>query len=217
MPRPALIVATTIAMLLTAPAPAQRDFLTSDEVDQLRIAQEPDPRLRLYLNFARQRADQLEQLFAKPATGRSSMIHELLTQITRIVEAIDTVIDDALRKGRELESIEFVAKDHRKLLVKLHAFLEKEPSDLDRFQVALENAIDTLEDSAEMAEEDLGTRRGGVGARETETRKRVQEMSTPEAVKAAEEVRAKEETVKKNRPTLLRKGETIPSKTPPKK
>jgi hypothetical protein len=217
MPRSALVLVTAIAMLLTAPAPAQRDFLTADEVDQLRLTQEPDPRLRLYLKFARQRSDQLEQLFAKPSTGRSGVIHELLTQLTQIVEAIDTVIDDTLRKGRELESIEFVAKDHRKLLEKLHAFLDKEPPDLDRYQFAMENAIDTLEDSAEMAEEDLRMRRRDVSEREADVRKRRQEMSTPESVKAAEETRAKEDDTKKKRPSLLRKGETLPGKGAPKK
>jgi hypothetical protein len=205
-------------LALAAPAAAQRDFLTADEVDQLRVTQDPDPRLRLYLKFAQQRVDLLEQLFAKPATGRSGMIHDTLGQLTKIVETIDTVIDDSLRKGKELESIEFIAKEHRKTIAKLNAFLDKEPPDLERYQFALENAIDTLEDSAEMAEEDLRMRRRDVSEREAEERKRRQQMSTPEAVKAAEETRAKEDEGKRKRPTLLRKGETLPGKgAPPKK
>lgn len=211
--------AAALALLaLAAPAAAQRDFLTADEVDQLRVTQDPDPRLRLYLKFAQQRVDLLEQLFAKPATGRSGMIHDTLGQLTKIVETIDTVIDDSLRKGKELESIEFIAKEHRKTIAKLNAFLDKEPPDLERYQFALENAIDTLEDSAEMAEEDLRMRRRDVSEREAEERKRRQQMSTPEAVKAAEETRAKEDEGKRKRPTLLRKGETLPGKgAPPKK
>lgn len=205
------------AWLALPAAWAQKDFLTADEVDQLRVTQEPDPRLRLYLKFAQQRVDLLEQLFAKPAAGRSGVIQETLTQLTRIVETIDTVIDDSLRKGRELESIEFVAKEHRKVLVKLNAFLEKEPADLERYQIALETAIDTLEDSAEMAEEDLKARRMSVAERELEDRKRRESMTTPERVKEAAEAKKKEETQQKKRPSLLRKGETIPSKTPPRK
>lgn len=212
--------ALLLALLAAAPTSwgQQKDFLTADEVDQLRVTQEPDPRLRLYLRFAQQRVDLLEQLFKRAATGRSGMIHETLGQLTKIVETIDTVIDDTLRKGRELESIEFVAKENRKMLAKLNAFLDQEPEDLERYALALENAIDTLEDSAEMAEEDLRARRLSVAEREADDRKRRETMTTPERVKEAKEQKEKEETQQKKRPTLLRKGETLPGKgAPPKK
>jgi hypothetical protein len=213
---PAFILMVLMVLLAAAPAPAQADFLTTDEVDQLRLIQEPDPRLRLYLKFAQQRVDLLGQLFSRPAAGRSGMIHTTLTQLTKIIEAVDTVIDDTLRKGRELESIEFVAKENRKLLEKLNAFLDKEPDDFDRYQYAMENAIDTIEDSAEMAEEDLRMRRRSVAERDADDQERRKAMSTPESIKEAAKVREKEEAQQKKRPSLLRKGETLPGKAPPK-
>jgi hypothetical protein len=213
---PAFILMVPMVLFAAAPAAAQADFLTADEVDQLRLIQEPDPRLRLYLKFAEQRVDLLGQLFTRPAAGRSGMIHTTVTQLTKIIEAVDTVIDDTLRKGRELESIEFVAKENRKLLEKLNAFLDKEPADFDRYQYAMENAIDTLEDSAEMAEEDLRMRRRSVAERDGDERERRKAMSTPESIKEAAKVREKEEAQQKKRPSLLRKGETLPGKAPPK-
>src|ERR1044071_5758878 len=87
-----------LCLALAAPVAAQRDFLTADEVDQVRLAQEPNARLKLYVFFARQRLDLLQQMFASQKPGRSSLIHDTLDEYTQIIEAIDTVTDDALQR-----------------------------------------------------------------------------------------------------------------------
>lgn len=197
------------------PVYAQKDFLTPDEADQLRLTQEPEERLRVYLKFAGQRMDLLEQLFAKPQTGRTGVIHDTLEQLTQIVEAIDTVIDDTLRRGRELKSVDFVAKREREILKKLEGYAARELPDASRYAFALDTAIETIRDSTEMAEEDLRDRTRTVEQREADAKKERETMMTPqqmESSRKAEEKKAEEASKAKKKPTLMRKGETAPEK-----
>lgn len=204
-----------ILLAPAVPAAAQRDFLTSDEADQLRLAQEPDERLRLYVLFARQRVDMLEQFFAKKETGRSGMIHQTLEQYSSIIDALDTVIDDMLRKNKEVKSLESVSKAELEMLAKLEKFQADDSPDSERWKFALEQAIDTTRDSAELAELDLKERKHGVETKAADQKKKQQEMMTPERKADMEKEAAKAEQAAKDapkpkkQPTLLKKGETI--------
>ena len=201
------------AAALTLLAQPTRDFLTADEVDQIRLIQEPNERLKLYVLFARQRIDMITQTVAKEKPGRSAFIHSTLEDYTRIIEAIDTVADDALRRNADLSiGMKEVAEAEKEMAAALRKIEESEPSDLARYKFVLTNAIEATEDSLELATEDLAKRKHEVNAKDLEDRKKREAMMTPTEVqtrRASEKKQAEEETKQKRKgPTLRRKGET---------
>lgn len=212
-----LRMATCLAAgALILAAQANRDFLTADEIDQVRLtAQDPNARLGLYTTFARQRVDMLKQAVAKEKAGRSGFIHQTLEDYTKIIEAIDTVADDALKKNTTLtEGMTVVVDAEKQMLADLKAIEEAEPSDLDRYKFVLTTAIETTQDSLELSEQDLSERKKDVVNRDTQDKKKLHEMMTPAEVKArekAEKKQADEAKPARKAPTLRRKGE-LPKK-----
>lgn len=205
-------------LLLPLAAFAQKDFLTEDEVERVRLVQEPNERLKLYLLFARQRIDQLDQLFAKDKAGRSVLIHDLLDQYAKIIEAIDTVADDALRRNKPIdEGISAVVAAEKNMLAKLEKFAALEARDLSRYEFVLTSAIDTTKDSIESGEGDLASR----GRKVVEDAKKQKEereslMTTAEKEeKATQDKKLEGDPKLKGRkpPTLRRKGELPPDPT----
>ena len=198
--------------------PAQtRDFLTADEVDQVRLAQEPNLRLKLYAGFAKERIALLEQLVAKDKPGRSAFIHDTLDDYTKIIEAIDTVADDALRKGADItEGMMAVAEAEKDFAARLHKIEDSEPKDLTRYQYSLTNAIEATEDSVEIATQDLRERKADAAKRRAEEDKAREELLAPtdrEARQAAAKKKAEtEQKATRKAPTLRRKGEAPATK-----
>ena len=202
----ALLVCLLCASL---PLAAQnRDFLTADETDQVRLAQEPNVRLKLYLDFAKQRLDQLDQLLAREKPGRSGLAHDLLEDYTKIVEAIDTVADDALKRKVAIdEGYKAVLEGQKAMLEQLRKIRDAKPKDIARYEFALDQAIEATEDSLESGEQDLADRAKQVIARDAEEKKEREAAMRPEDLKKRQEFEKKDTEQKRKAPTLRRKGE----------
>jgi hypothetical protein len=195
----------------------ERDFLTADEVDQIRDAQEPNARLKLYILFARQRLALLEQFLSKEKPGRSALIHDTIEDYTHIIEAIDTVADDALVHKAQLDvGMKEVATAEAEMLAKLQKIEDSAPKDLARYEFALKNAIDTTSDSKELSEEDLHTRAGDVAAQDKKDKQDrdalLGEKEKAENKKANKDAAAAADDGKPKRkpPTLYKPGEKPP-------
>jgi hypothetical protein len=202
-----------VCLLLVPPLAAQqRDFLTTDEVEQLRLVQEPNPRLVLYVQFGQQRIDLLKQLLAQEKAGRSILIHNMLEDFTNIVDAIDTVTDDALKRKLPVnDGLAAVTEAEKKWVEALREIEQSRPKDIARYQFALEQAIETTSDSLELSMQDLTTRASEVQAREERADKELESMMQPKDIeeKRAAEKKAAETEKKRKAPTLMRKGEVL--------
>lgn len=205
-----------LLILFSSQAFAQREFLTSNEIDKIREAQEPNLRLKTYLLFAKQRLDQLQQQIAKDKKGRSLAVRQLLEDYSQIIDAIDTVSDDALKRKVDIAlGAAEVATAEKAFLSQLQKIEASQPHDLDMYEVSLKDAIDATSESINTASEDLGKRGAAVSAKAEEEKKKIESLSTSEELKEkrAEEAKAGSATMnpdgtpKRKPPTLYRPGE----------
>jgi hypothetical protein len=209
-----------IFLLMAFPAFADHDFLTPSEADQVREAQEPVARIKLYLTFAKQRIDQIQSTLSKNRPGRSGEVRQLLEDYTNIVDAIGAVSDDALiRKVDVTAAPAVITGGEKKFLEQLTKIQTSSPSDLEMYSFELKDAIAATSDAMDTANEDLGVRGKEVNSRvESERKARaavdaaerkagLDPLAGTDAGKAAE--KAADEAAKPARkpPTLYRPGE----------
>ena len=197
-------------LALAAPLWAQRDFLTADEASRIREAQEPNERLKLYSKFAKERVDLMQSLLNKDKAGRSILIHDALEDYSKILDAIDDVTDDALLRKLEVKlGLEAVVAAEKQTLPMLQKAQHSQPKDLVRYDFALQQALETTEDSLKASQEDLGKRSDELEARDTREKKQLKQLSTGEDDAKAEGDKKSDSAAppKRKPPTLKRPGE----------
>lgn len=212
----ALRVCFCALLLVAVQAGAQtRDFLNTTEVEQIRLTQEPNERLALYAKFAKMRVDIIMQTLQKQKPGRSLLIHDMLEDYSHIIEAIDSVADDALRRKLAVDkgmlAVIPAEKDFTERLSKIE---EMNPPDLSRFDFVLKQAIDTTADSLELSMEDSKKRQADIlAADEKEKKERESSMSDKEVAarkKQDSDAAAETDKAKKKIPSLYKPGEKPP-------
>jgi DNA-binding NarL/FixJ family response regulator len=190
-----------------------RDFLTADEADQVREAQEPNLRLSLYVKFAQARIELLKQLLAKEKPGRSALIHSTLEDYTRIIEAMDTVADDALKRKVDItEGMKLVSVAQKEMLEALEKLDENPAKDYGRYEFAMQQAIETTKDSFELSQEDLKERTAEVLERDRREKAEREALMPVDELKQKKAAQQKADETKRKVPTLRRKGEEVPKR-----
>ncbi len=84
-----------IFLAATVHATAQEDFLTREEVDAVRDAQEPEKRIPLYLEIADMRLGAMRAALGSAKSNAGRAVQKSLEQYTQILEAIETTMADA--------------------------------------------------------------------------------------------------------------------------
>src|SRR5258708_18384432 len=100
-------VAIPILLIAALPGVAQqhrRDPLTDPEIDKIRdAAQEPEARLKLYIEFARARLEKLAQDRADPkATDREKLTRDALQDFLDVYDELGTNLDTYPDRGNDL-------------------------------------------------------------------------------------------------------------------
>jgi hypothetical protein len=138
------------------------------------------------------------------------LVHDLLEDYTGIIEALDTVTDDALgRKADVGKGIALVVPGERALLAALKKIEASSPADMARYEFVLKDAIDVTEDSLELSL-DLSERAREVSAKEQRADEARKADLTPEEAKQASDDKAKQEKQVRKAPTLRRPGDPPP-------
>jgi hypothetical protein len=214
---PVWLIAAGLALAATlspVAAAQDRDFLTGDESAQIKDAQDPNARIQLYARFARRRIDLIKSLLSKDKQGRSIVIHDALDDYAQILDAIDSVIDDALvRKIDVKPSMMALANYERDCLPMLKRIRDSHPNDLDRYDFVLKTAIDATTDGIESASADMDERAKDVQHNADVERKAVEHMETPADRDAKKQQQKKDgeqqQPSQRKPPTLLRPGEKL--------
>jgi hypothetical protein len=198
-------------MVATALHAQRRDFLSDDEADRIREAQDPNERLARYMQFARLRLELVKQTMAVEKPGRSKLIHDNLEDYARIIEAVDAVIDDALARSLDItKGVELVAEQQKQFLATLGEFAKAPAKDRYLFEYVLKDATEVTQDSLEESEHDLAERKRRVLEEDREERKKREEVMTPEEQERKRDVEEKEKKAIQKKPTLRKKGEAPP-------
>lgn len=82
----------------------RRDPLTDAEIEKVRdSAQEPEVRLKLYIQFARARLDKAQQVHSDPkATDRENETHAALQSFLDVYDELNTNVDTYADRGADL-------------------------------------------------------------------------------------------------------------------
>lgn len=152
------LTAWILLVFLSAPLWAQRrhDPLSDKEIDDLReTAQEPDKRMKLYVNFTKARMEMIQHMRTDPKLmgEKGEEMNSLLNDLATLVDETDENLDQFNGRSQDLRKpLKLIIEMDSDLQVKL-AELKRTSTEqqLRQYGFALENALDSVNESADSA------------------------------------------------------------------
>jgi len=157
MSRGSLILLSLAILLAAGSAFAQRhrDPLTQPEIDKIRdTSWEPNQRLALYVEFARTRLVNLEEMRNNPKTlNRAQQTHDLLDDFQLLYDELNDNIDTYVdRKDDIRKPLKVIIEADSEFSSKLRALKDAagvKPAEFSLYEFVLTNALDTVDSSTE--------------------------------------------------------------------
>jgi hypothetical protein len=154
---PAKSIALFLALLLAAIAgfAQHHDPLTQPEIDKVRDASwEPQERLTLYVQFARDRLVRMEEMRANPKTkDRAQQTHDMLDDFLTIYDELNDNVDTYIERRNDIRKpLKTVIDADTEFQSKLRALRDAADVPKDeaaQYEFVLSNAIDTVDSSAD--------------------------------------------------------------------
>ena len=182
-------------------AQGKGDFLTEEEEDKVREAQDPSDRIKLYLEIEQIRLDRFETFRANPAESKydnGGFLDHLLGQYVSVTDELKNWIEDQYDRNGDMRA-------------GLHALLDAGPKQLEQlrriqqtpdayaadYKISLKDAIDDLTDTLDGGTKALADQEKKFGAMKREEKEEAQ----------AAKVREKEEKKRTKEEKKIRKKE----------
>jgi len=163
--RPAFSVASLLFVLAllaivfpssqTVSAQRRRDPLNPLEIDQLRDAMlDPDVRLKLYVQFSRDRMTKLEQMRSDPKTkDRAAQTHDMLEDFLAVYDELNENVDMYVgRKDDIRKPLKIIIEADTEFQSKLRALKSSantKPDEVQQYEFLLTDALDTVDSSTD--------------------------------------------------------------------
>ncbi len=150
---PAVLLA--LALCSSLQAQRRRDPLNPLEIDQLRDAMlDPDQRLKLYVQFSRDRMTKLEQMRSDPkTTDRGRQTHDMLEDFLAVYDELNDNIDMYVgRKDDIRKPLKIVIEADTEFQAKLRAIKNSantSAAEASQYEFLLTDALDTVDSSAD--------------------------------------------------------------------
>src|SRR5271154_6048026 len=143
------------SLSLSLCAQRREDPLNPLEVDQLRDAMlDPDMRLKLYVQFSRDRLTKLEQMRSDPkTTERARQTHDMLEDFLALYDELNDNIDMYVGRKNDIRKVLKVVIDaDTEFQSRLRAVKNAgntSPDEVKQYEFVLTDALDTVDSSTE--------------------------------------------------------------------